>query len=57
MSLRSQIVFLKDVPAGTPVGYGSTWRAERPTRIATLPVGYNDGVSWRLSGMGEVLLR
>jgi alanine racemase len=57
MSLRSQVVFLKDVPAGTPVGYGSSWRAERPTRIATLPVGYNDGVSWRLGGVGEVLLR
>jgi len=57
MSLRSQVVFLKDVPEGTPIGYGSTWRASRPTRIATLPVGYNDGVSWRLGGAGEVLLR
>ena len=57
LSLRTQIVFLKDVPAGTPIGYSSTWRAERPTRIATLPVGYHDGVPWRLSNCGEVLVR
>ncbi len=57
MSLRSQIVFLKDVPVGTPVGYGSTWRAERATRVATLPLGYDDGVPWRLSNRGEVLVR
>ncbi|MFN0244416.1 MAG: alanine racemase [Planctomycetota bacterium] len=57
MSLKSQIVFLKDVPAGTPVGYASTWVAPRATRIATLPLGYNDGVSWRLGNCGEVLVR
>ena len=57
LSLRTQIVFQKDVPAGTPIGYSSTWRAERPTRIATLPVGYHDGVPWRLSNCGEVLVR
>ena len=32
-----------EVPAGTAVGYGGTWRAARPSRIATLPVGYDDG--------------
>lgn len=47
---------MKDVPAGTPVGYGSTWRAERLTRVATLPLGYDDGVSWRLSNRGEILV-
>lgn len=57
MSLRSQVVFLKDVPAGKQVGYDSTWTARQPTRIATLPLGYNDGVSWRLGNRGEVLLR
>ena len=57
LSLRSQVVFLKDLPAGAPVGYSSTWRAPRSTRIATLPVGYNDGVSWRLGNRGEVLVR
>lgn len=57
VTLASQVVFLKDVPAGTPVGYDATWRAPRPTRIATLSVGYADGVPWSLSGSGEVLLR
>lgn len=57
MSLRSQIVFIKDVPGGARVGYDSTWTARRRTRIATLPVGYNDGVSWRLGNRGEVLVR
>jgi alanine racemase len=57
MALRCQVVFLKDLEPGTPVGYGSTWRAERRTRVAVLPVGYNDGVAWRLSNAGEVLVR
>lgn len=56
LSLRTRVVFLKDVPAGTPVGYGSTWRAPCETRIATLAVGYGHGLPWRAGG-GEVLLR
>ena len=35
----------------------STARAARRTRVATLPLGYNDGVDWRLSNRGEVLVR
>lgn len=57
LALRSQIVFFKDVPTGTPIGYGATWRARRPSRIATLPAGYNDGVPWRQAPGGEVLVR
>ena len=57
LSLHSQVVFLKDVPAGAAIGYAGTWTAERATRIATLPVGYNDGLSWRLGNSGEVLVR
>lgn len=57
LSLRSQIVFFKDVEPGTPIGYDGTWRAARPSRIATLPVGYNDGVPWRLGSCGSVLVR
>ncbi len=57
MSLHSQVVFLKDIHKGASVGYGSTWTAARPTRIATIPCGYNDGVAWRLSNVGEVLVR
>jgi alanine racemase len=57
LSLHSQVVFLKDVPAGARIGYAGTWSAPRPTRIATLPVGYNDGLPWRLGNQGEVLVR
>ncbi|MFT4539665.1 MAG: alanine racemase [Planctomycetota bacterium] len=57
LALRSQVVFLRDIEAGTPVGYESVWRAPRATRIATIALGYNDGVPWRLSGRGSVLIR
>lgn len=57
MGLRSQIVFLKDMPAGAPIGYASTWRAKTATRIATLPIGYADGLPWRAARGGEVLVR
>lgn len=57
LSFKSQVVFLKDLEAGTPVGYGSTWKAPRATRLATIPVGYDDGIPWRLGNRGEVLVR
>ena len=57
MGLRSQVVFLKDMPAGAPVGYSSTWRSKKATRIATLPIGYADGLPWRAERGGEVLVR
>lgn len=57
LSLRAQVIFFKDLDAGTPVGYGGTWVAHRRSRIATLPVGYNDGVPWRLGNRGRVLVR
>jgi alanine racemase len=57
MSLHSQVVFLKDLPAGAPVGYSGSWISDKPTRIATLPAGYSDGLAWRLSNKGEVLVR
>ena len=55
LALRSRVVFLKDVPEGTPVGYGSTWRAPVDTRVATLAIGYGHGLPWGLRD-GEVLL-
>jgi alanine racemase len=57
LSLHSQVVFLKDVPPGSTVGYAGTWRAGRTTRVATLPIGYSDGLCWRLGNQGEVLVR
>lgn len=57
MSLRTQVVYLKDVPEQTPVGYNGTHVTAGPARIATLPIGYNDGLSYRLSNCGRALVR
>ena len=54
MSWYTYVVMVKEVPAGTEVGYGGTFVAKRPTRIATIPVGFADGYSRRLSNRGRV---
>lgn len=56
MSVRTRIVHVQDVAMGETVGYGGTWKATRASRVAILPVGYNDGVDWRLGNRGEVLV-
>jgi alanine racemase len=53
----TQIVFLKDHRRGARIGYGGTWRAPRRVRIATLPVGYNDGYRFSFSNRAHVLVR
>ena len=57
LSFRSRVVFLKDHPAGTPLGYGASFFTRRPSRIATLPVGYADGLSRALSSRGHAIVR
>jgi alanine racemase len=56
LSVRTRIVHLRDLEPGAQVGYGGTWTARRPTRIAVVPIGYDDGVNWRLGNRGELLL-
>jgi alanine racemase len=56
MSLKTRIVFVKHVPAGTPVNYGCTYHTAAPTWLATLPIGYADGYSRHLSNQAEVLV-
>lgn len=56
LSLHSHIVYIKDVPEGTPVSYGGTFVTDRMTRIATIPVGYSDGYPRSLSNKGYVLI-
>jgi alanine racemase len=57
LTWKTAVVHLKTVATGTPVSYGGTWTSRRPTRIATLPVGYADGYPRRLSNRAQVLVR
>jgi alanine racemase len=50
MELVSQIVFIKQLKKGETISYGRIWTADRDTVIATMPVGYGDGLPRRLSG-------
>ncbi|MEO3470334.1 alanine racemase [Roseomonas sp. CAU 1739] len=50
MRLEAPVLQVREILAGTPVGYGGTWTAPRPTRIATVAVGYADGYLRSLSG-------
>ena len=57
LSFKSRIVYMKDVPSGTPLGYGAAFFTRRPSRIATVPVGYADGLSHGLSNRGCAIVR
>lgn len=57
LSLKSHLVYVKEVEAGTPVSYGGTFVTDKRMRIATVPVGYGDGYPRSLSGKGDVLIR
>lgn len=54
MRLVARVVHLQTVAPGESVSYGRTWVAEHPTRVATLAVGYADGIPRSLSNRGEV---
>jgi alanine racemase len=57
MTLRTRVAQVRRVERGDPVGYGSTWRARDSGWVATLPIGYADGVPWSASNQGAVWLR
>lgn len=56
MELKSHIVYIKEIEAGTSVSYGGTYTAAKTTRVATIPVGYGDGYPRGLSNKGWVLI-
>ena len=56
MTWKSQVTYVKSVPAGETISYDRTYPTWRTTSIATLPVGYGDGYKRALSGRGCVLL-
>jgi len=56
MAVKARAGLVKRVPLGGGVSYGLTWRAASPTDVATLPLGYADGVHRVLSNSMEVLV-
>jgi len=54
---KTRITFLKEVPAGVGLSYGHAFHTQRPSLIATVPVGYADGLSRRLSNNLDLLVR
>ena len=56
MSFKSRVLQVKEVPAGCGISYGQLFTTTRRTRLAVLPVGYDDGYLRRLTGRAQVLL-
>lgn len=56
LSLRSKVVFIKDVRAGAGISYGHTFEPKTPAKIATIPIGYGDGYHRVLSNKAQVLI-
>lgn len=55
--LKSKITFIKSVPKGTSISYGRTFITQRETKIATIPLGYADGLRRELSNKGNVFIK
>jgi alanine racemase len=57
LALRSMVTHVKTVEGGDTVGYGATWKSPGRRRVATVAIGYADGVHRARSNRGEVLVR
>ena len=57
LAWRTRIVALHDLAPDETVGYGRTWTAHRPTRVATLPIGYAEGLPRSAGNSAQVLVR
>jgi alanine racemase len=57
LRLVTEVAYTKRVEAGTPVSYGHRWRAPEDGVVATLPIGYADGVPRALTNRAQVLVR
>jgi alanine racemase len=55
LTWKARIITVKDVPAGAKIGYGGTFTAHHPMRLAVLAAGYADGFPHRLSNKGKVI--
>ena len=57
LSLKTRVVYVKDLPAGFSVSYNRSFIAPQPMKVATLPLGYGDGYLRALSNKAEVLIK
>ena len=53
---RSEVMAVREIEAGESVGYANAWTAQRPSRIATVPVGYGDGYPRHAESSTPVLI-
>ena len=56
LALKTRVAQVRELPAGTTLGYGRTWCLKEPTRIATISAGYADGLPLALTNRGHVLI-
>jgi alanine racemase len=56
MTFRSKVIYVKTVPSDQTISYGRTYRTQKPTRVATLPVGYANGYNRLFSNKASVLI-
>lgn len=56
MTVKTKVAFVKELPVGETIGYGRTYTLTRKSVIATVPLGYADGISRRLSNKGYMLI-
>jgi alanine racemase len=56
MKWTAPLIAIRDIPAGTQVGYGQTWTAARATRLGLVPIGYADGYPRALSNCGVMMV-
>ena len=56
MTLKARVALVRDLPAGSSVSYGRTFTTQRPSRIATLSIGYADGLPRSVSGRDAAVL-
>jgi alanine racemase len=57
LSLKTRVIFVKDLPSGCGISYGHSYVTKRSTRVATLPIGYGDGYPRLLSNQAPVLIK
>ena len=56
LSLKTRVVQVRELPAGTTLGYGRTWCLNKPTKVATISAGYADGLPLALTNRGFVFI-